>query len=370
MKSDNNVDIFFLGDTYFGEWHMRLRAGKGQYDVLAEKGYLHFARAFNPLLHEGDLVIANLECAITDIPASPFAKAKGHTYAANRDKTIEALKASNISAVTLANNHAVDYGKAGLIDTLEALEENGINSMGGGRTLHQAGAPLFFTGETGGQKVEVAIISCYNYGKISNGYGFYATESVPGVYAIDTEMLRKQITALHSNNPALMVIVMPHWGPNYAWRTFTQQKTAERIVRAGADLIVGHSAHMMQEVEYINNRVVLYSIGNFIMNGNGEFRSRNLPPYSFIARLRISADQQMNPRKTILLYPFLSDNLGTDFTPRFVNEQEFAQVLAILRSHNFNPEIFDAHAQAGRDDYGRYIEYLIPANPSDREAVA
>jgi hypothetical protein len=106
------------------------------------------------------------------------------------------------------------------------------------------------------------------------------------------------------------------------------------------------------------------------MNGNGEFRRRNLPPYSFIARLRITADQQRNPRKTILLYPFISDNLGTDFTPRFVNEQEFAQVLTILRSHNFNPEIFDAQAQAGKDDYGRYIEYLIPANPSDREAVA
>ncbi|MCL7489584.1 MAG: CapA family protein [Desulfobulbaceae bacterium] len=364
MKSDDNIDIFFLGDTYFGEWHMRLRARKGQYDVLAQKGYLHFARAFNPLLRGGDLVIANLECAITDIPVSPFEKEKGHTYAAKRDKTIEALKASNISAVTLANNHAVDYGKAGLIDTLEALEESNIDYIGGGRTISQAAAPLFFIGEAGGRKTEIAVISCYNYGKKSNSYGFYASKKVPGVYAMDVARLQQQITDLHNNNPALMVIVMPHWGPNYTWRTFTQQKMAQQIVRAGADLIVGHSAHMMQEVEYINNRVVLYSIGNFIMNGNGEFKRRNLPPYSFITRLRITADKQQNLRKTILLYPFISDNLGTDFTPRFVNEQEFSQVQAILRSHNFNPEIFDSNARSGKDDYGHFIEYLIPTNPA------
>jgi hypothetical protein len=360
MKSNLNIDIFFLGDTYFGEWHMRLRARKGQYDVLAQKGYLHFARPFNPLLNEGDLVIANLECAISDIPASPFEKEKWHTYAAKMDKTVEALKASNISAVTLANNHAVDFGKAGLIDTLEALEESNIAYIGGGRTFEQAANPLFYTGKDDGIKTEIAMISCYNYIENSNKFGFYASGEVPGVYALDVAKLQQQITSLKNNNPAVMVIVIPHWGPNYAWRTFTQQKMAEQIIKAGADLIVGHSAHMMQEVEYINNKVVLYSIGNFIMNGNGEFKRRNLPPYSFVTRLHISSDRSKNLNKKIILYPFLSDNLRTDFTPRFVNEQEFKQVQAILRSHNFNPKLFDFYARQGKDDYGHYIEYLIP----------
>ena len=50
MKSDNNVDIFFLGDTYFGEWHMRLRAKKGQHNILEEKGYFHFGKNFEEIL--------------------------------------------------------------------------------------------------------------------------------------------------------------------------------------------------------------------------------------------------------------------------------------------------------------------------------
>ena len=136
---------------------------------------------------------------------------------------------------------------------------------------------------------------------------------------------------------------------------------AEQIIMAGADLIVGHSAHMMQEVEYIKNRMVIYRIGNFIMNGDGEFKRRNLPPYSFIARLHITTTSDMdNFKKTMLLYPFVSDNLGTDFTPRFVNSKEFDQVQAILRCHNFNPEIFDSHVTTGHDVYGQFLEYTIP----------
>lgn len=360
MKSDRNTDIFFLGDTYFGEWHMQLRARKGQYDVLARKGYLHFAGAFNELLSEGDLVIANLECAITDIPESPLAGRKTHIYAASREETIDALQASNISVLALANNHAVDFGKAGLIDTLEALEERNIKYIGGGRNLAQARTPLFFTKEINGTTSRFAVISCYNYGRLSENLGFYASDGVPGVYVLDGTMLQQQIAALREDDPELMVIVVPHWGPNYAWRTFTQQKTAEEIIMAGADLIVGHSAHMMQEVEYIRDKVVIYSIGNFIMNGNGEYRRRKLPPFSFIARLRVSGQEGERPGRSILLYPIVSDNLGTDFTPRFVNEAEFEHVRAILRFHDFSPETFDTNVTCGTDRHGRFLEYTIP----------
>lgn len=360
MKSDDNIDIFFLGDTYFGEWHMRLRARKGQYDVLAEKGYLHFAKAFNALLTGGDLVIANLECAITDIPVSPLAKEKKHVYAANREKTIAALKASNVSAVTLANNHAVDYGKAGLVDTLEALEEGDIRCLGAGRTLGQASFPLVFAKDGAGAGEQVAVLSCYNYGRISDGYGFYANERVPGVYKLDTEVLKQQISCLRSANPGLMVIVVPHWGPNYAWRSFAQQQMAEEVIRAGADMIVGHSAHMIQEIEYIQNRLVVYSIGNFILNGNGEYKRRNLPPFSFIACLHMAVSASRAVEKSVKLYPFVSDNLGTDFTPRLVSDSEFFHVHAVLRSHNYNPALFDDLVHKGCDMHGHYLECHVP----------
>lgn len=72
MRSDDNVDIFFLGDTYFGEWHMRLRGRKGQSNILEEKGYLHFGKNFEEILSDGDEVLMNLECTITEIEPSPL----------------------------------------------------------------------------------------------------------------------------------------------------------------------------------------------------------------------------------------------------------------------------------------------------------
>jgi poly-gamma-glutamate capsule biosynthesis protein CapA/YwtB (metallophosphatase superfamily) len=179
MKSDNYLDIFFLGDTYFGEWHMQLRTKKGQPDVLAQKGYFHFGRYFNEMLNNGDLVIANLECALTDMHVSPLGKDKAHTYAANREKTVLALQASNISVATLANNHAVDFGKAGLIDTLDALEEHGISYIGGGRNIEHASQPCFFHGKTGGNNISLAMLSCYNYRKTPTDTAFMLRTEYP-----------------------------------------------------------------------------------------------------------------------------------------------------------------------------------------------
>ena len=359
MKSDDNADIFFLGDTYFGEWHMRLRTKKGKHDVLAEKGYLHFGRAFEALLADADEVILNLECTITDIAVSPLAKTiKTHLYKASEEGTISALKALNVSTVILANNHAVDYGKAGLVDTIQALEEAGIGYIGGGRGDAEAQRPLHFEKDCRGRRFRAAVVSTYNYGKNSEDWGFYAEGNVPGVNRQRLRSIRAQVVQEKDGHPDTIFILSPHWGPNYVWRTFTQQQQAEELVNAGVDLIVGHSAHMIQEVEYYKDRLVIYSIGNFLLNGDGEYVRRNLPPYSFIARLRVrNMDDVLE--KSVLLYPVMSDNLSTDFSPRFVNEREFEHVHAILRSHNVDMAMFDRRVKIGADRFGHYFEYAV-----------
>lgn len=357
MKSDANVDIFFLGDTYFGEWHMDLRAKKGKYNVLAEKGYTHFAKAFEALLADGDLVVANLECAITDIAESPYKDEKRHTYAANEEETIAALKTAHISLLTLANNHSVDFGKAGLVDTLLALEGHGLPYIGGGRNLAEASKPFVFAKQCGDTAFSAALISSYIYTSSSDKWGFYATEKVPGVNKIDASRIAMQTRELKKQGH--FIISVPHWGPNYSWRTFEQQLHAEKIIEAGADIIVGHSAHMIQEVEYIDGKLVLYSIGNFIFNGDGEYQRRNLPPYSFIARLHINEDKNGLSCAKMLLYPFVSDNAGTDFNPRFVNKHEFEQVRMIMRSHCYDMNMIDELMHFGRDKFGYYLECPI-----------
>ena len=358
MRDNDELDIILLGDTYFGEWHMLLRAKKGKNNVLEEYGYCHFAQQLNPLLQSADTVIANLECAITDIPTSPFAEQKVHTYAAKEQETIEALKASNISIVCLANNHACDFGKAGLVDTFAALERHGIRYVGGGRNQVEASRPVVVKYDFPDVAFEIAVVSCYNYNPASDRYGFYADECRPGVNRQTLKIIREQADAFKKQSKSSLFVLVPHWGPNYAWRTWQQRRQATELMATDVGLIVGHSAHMMQEVEYVNGKLVVYSVGNFILNGDGEYRARNLPPYSFIARLNV-ASSTGTARKRMVLYPFVCDNLGTDFTPRFVTDQEFSHVLSILRALNFDTRAFDETFRAGKDGYGYYLEYAV-----------
>ena len=359
MQSDNNADIFFLGDTYFGEWHMRLRGRKGQSNILEEKGYLHFGKNFENILSDADEVLMNLECSITDIEPSPLkGTEKKHLYSARENGTISAFKKLNITTCMLANNHAVDYGKAGLMDTITALENANIKYIGGGRTEKEAASPLMFQKELKGKIFKAAIVASYNYGVASDNYGFYAKGNIPGVNKKDLTKFTQQIKELKEIDKDLMYILSPHWGPNYVWRTFTQQQQGEEFIRAGTDLIVGHSAHMIQEIEYYKNKLVMYSIGNFLINGNGEYKRRKLPPYSFIARLNIQNIEGEFVKKMIV-YPIMVDNMATDFTPRFVNEKEFKHVKDILRSHDITTDIFDEIVKVDKDEHGYYFEYKV-----------
>lgn len=359
MKSDKAVDIFFLGDTYFGEWHMRLRGRKGKSNVLEEKGYLHFGKNFEAILGDADEVVVNLECAITDIQISPLAGTdKSHIYSARETGTIEALKALNVSTAMLANNHAVDYGKAGLMDTIFALEAAGINYIGGGRGSEEALKPLLFKKDCDGLAFSAAITSAYNHTKMAEGYGFYAKDAVPGVNPLRVGASKQQLEALKKADPDIFYILSPHWGPNYAWRTRGQQNRAVDLLKAGVDLIVGHSAHMIQELEYYDDKLVAYSIGNFIMNGDGEYRARNLPPYSFIARLNVQNIKGKLVKK-LMLYPIITSNLDTDFTPRFVDESEMDHIHSILKGHNYDMAYLDRFVSMAKDDFGHYFDCIL-----------
>jgi poly-gamma-glutamate capsule biosynthesis protein CapA/YwtB (metallophosphatase superfamily) len=359
MKSNDQVDIFFLGDTYFGEWHMNLRRRKGLENVLEKKGYMHYGMNFEALFEDADEVLMNIECAITDIKKSPLASTnKGHIYSAKEDGTIRALKTLNISTAILANNHAVDYGKAGLMDTIEALERADIKYIGGGKNDEVAQKPLIFEKVCKDKTFKTAIVSCYNLTSSSQKFGFYAEENIPGVNQLRVSKIENQVKELKKKDPDMFYILSPHWGPNYVWRTYGQHRTAQQIINAGADMIVGHSAHMMQEIEYIDEKVVMYSIGNFIMNGDGEYKKRRLPPYSFIARLNVqNIDGDLV--KKMIVYPFVCDNLATDFTPRFVDEKEFSHVENILRHHDINTDDYDQNVKTGKDEYGHYFEYMV-----------
>ena len=358
MQSNNEVDICFLGDTYFGEWHMKRRVKNGFKDILKERGYLDFTKFFDQFLNKCDFVIANLECAITQRDEAYFAKEKIHTYAGKKD-TLEALKKANISLVTMANNHAGDFGKEGLLDTIKALKEFNIDYVGGGKDLEEASKSYIYTNNKI-PEFTMAILSSYNLNKKNESYGFYADKSSAGVNVLNLDSINKTFKENKNKNKNIFNVLVPHWGDNFIWRPNTNRNRALKLLNSEhCNLIIGHSAHMMQEVEYINSKLVLYSIGNFILNGGGlEYKKKNLPPYSFIVRLNISRKGEKIQKK-LLLYPIMCDNSTTDFTPRFVSEKEFEHVYMILKSLKYDFDALDKQSTKRVDENGFYLEFNI-----------
>src|SRR5690606_21845690 len=120
------LDIMLVGDTSFGENYQEHRASSGRENVLETHGYDHAFERLDGLLEQADLVVANLETPLTRRRSSPFADIREFLHYSDPDLATKHLLAHGIRAVTLANNHTHDFGEAGLLDTLRALESGGL----------------------------------------------------------------------------------------------------------------------------------------------------------------------------------------------------------------------------------------------------
>ncbi|MEN1678780.1 MAG: CapA family protein [Planctomycetota bacterium] len=109
-------------------------------------------------------------------------------------------------------------------------------------------------------------------------FNFCVTDEQSGVNPIDTARLAELIADLKRREPAPFVTPSPHSGENYVWRVARLRKTAEAMIEAGADMVIGHGAHRVQEIDRIKGRWVFYSIGNFVFNSDGEFELNRSTP--------------------------------------------------------------------------------------------
>jgi poly-gamma-glutamate capsule biosynthesis protein CapA/YwtB (metallophosphatase superfamily) len=196
-----------------------------------------------------DAVVCNLECCVSD---------RGRRTTLIRDKPFffrappsaaESLRAVGISAVSLANNHALDYGPDAFEDTIALLGPGGIAVAG---TSRAASVVV----EAGGARLGVL--------GLTDHPREYAGE--PGVAWAD---LRRELPAWVGEELAALreradlVLAFPHWGPNMTvgparW----QRKRARELLAAGADIVAGHSAHVFHGVERLGPRLVLYDLGD------------------------------------------------------------------------------------------------------------
>jgi poly-gamma-glutamate synthesis protein (capsule biosynthesis protein) len=220
--------------------------------------------------------LINLETSITR--SSGFAPGKPICYRMSPGN-LPAVTAARPDVCALANNHVLDFGRAGLLDTLDALAGAGVATAGAGRDAAQARRPAAVPVPGGGR---VAVFAC---GDASSGIppGWAATAARAGVNALPglsgpaAEDLVARVRAARLRGD--VVVVSIHWGSNWGYEVpGGQVRFARRLIDAGAGLIHGHSSHHPRPVEVYRGRLILYGCGDAVndyegIGGHDRFRS-------------------------------------------------------------------------------------------------
>jgi poly-gamma-glutamate synthesis protein (capsule biosynthesis protein) len=213
-----------------------------------------FGPRLTALLRSADAVVLNLECCVSERGRPWPAPGKRYFFRAP-PSAVEALRAIGTTCVTLANNHALDFGREALQDTLAYLAAAGIGCVGAGTDAD--GARAYRVIDVG--RTRVAVL-----GLTDHPADFAAGPGVPGVAFADLSRglpgwVAEAITAARQD--ADEVLVTPHWGPNLVARPVRHvRRAAAALLHAGAGLVAGHSAHVVQGAA----GSVLFDLGDFI----------------------------------------------------------------------------------------------------------
>lgn len=355
----NNFFVFLGGDICFAETYQSKLEEKGKTNILKAYGYDYSMSKIAPLLLKADLVIANLETPLTDIVKSPFSEdEKYRIHKGDTKETPSTLKKYKVNVVSLANNHSMDYGKLGLEQTLKILKENFIAYFGAGLDEKEASLPYRYNYKEGKENFHIIIIGGLNYSsKYDEEYKFYAGTNVAGVKSWTRAKVTEQINVIRSTDSTAFIIAYPHWFENYVWKTEKQTELAHAMIEAGADMVVGHGTHMFQETELYRDKWIIYSLGNLVFNSPGRYKKKAANPYSFTAMLEISRDKN-NLLMNLRLYPVLSNNLETNYQPRFLSKNEIKAALELFSSHSINI-IREKDYETGKDEIGYFINLKI-----------
>ena len=221
--------------------------------LIADPGAPLVGPAVVEQIERADAFLLNLECCIST-RGTPFPDPRKPFFFRAPPVAAERLAQLRVDAVTLANNHALDFGPDALLDTLEHLSAVGITAVGAGANEALARTPAYLS--CGELRVRIVALS-------DHPAAYAATRDGPGVAFAD---LRRELpdwaaVAARPGPDADLVLVTPHWGPNMvAEPTAPVRRAAEALRAAGATLIAGHSAHVFQGVR----PGVLFDLGDFL----------------------------------------------------------------------------------------------------------
>ncbi len=288
------IRLTFAGDCTLGsEPEYRQHAGSFCKTVERE-GYAYPFSGLAPLFAQDDATLVNLEGVLSTSTAGRAEKK--FTFIGDPAYT-EVLTLGSVECVTLANNHTLDFGRRGWLDTCHGLEEAGIGYV---------------------HEENVLVVE-------KGGYRIGITASAFALSPGDEQRLAEQIMVLRELGCLAVVHVM-HAGVEYAeYHSLQQQKVAEAAVGLGADLVVGHHPHVPQEAGVISGAPVIYSLGNCCFGGNLNPSVRE----GLLLQVCIAFEEGERASLEWTLHPICitGGESGNDYCPQLLSGDEARQVM-------------------------------------------
>lgn len=244
-----------------------------------------------PYMEPADLSFVNIEGPISD--KGTRNTAKEYTFR-SRPALLDGLVSANINMVSLANNHSLDYGWKALSDCISRLDAAGVGHAGAGADSTAAAAPAILETPAG----KVAFIAA---SEITSG--FAAGKERPGTYYTSSPNSGLLANVAAAAQQADFVVVSMHWGQEYTPVANSHQITlAHKLVDAGADLILGHHPHVIQGLEIYKDRLIAYSLGDFILDWHSAYAGE-----AFVLQVTLPKD---GPPSGRIIPIFLSKSYG------------------------------------------------------------
>ncbi|MBO1624658.1 CapA family protein [Bacillus arachidis] len=244
-KEDPEITLTFSGDTMF-DWQLR--------PVIQKNGADYPFQHVKDEIAKADISFINLESTFTTrekkIPGQQF-------WIKSDPATLQTIKNTGYDIVNIGNNHTLDYGQEGLMDTISHVENLKLPYIGAGKNANDAYTAREITVK--GKKFKFL-----SFVRFMPDFTWVAGKDKPGVAnGYDINQVTKTIK--EQKKDADYLIVYMHWGVEKSNRPVDYQKQyVPKIVEAGADAIVGSHPHWLQGFEYYNNVPVAYSLGNFL----------------------------------------------------------------------------------------------------------
>lgn len=315
VEAYENITLSFVGDMYLGDklYSYYQNAGNNVSGFMDENIINNFK--------DVDIMVANHEYASTNLTESNKDKRQLYNFKAPTDREI-IWKELGVDVLSLANNHAMDYGEQSLFDTIEALDDLELAHIGAGEDL-EAAKKAYIT-EINGKKI--AILAACRF--VVDGE-WYATENTSGVLTTyDTteyfDVVKKEITRLKEEENCDFVAIYVHFGtekknmPNE-----NQPIIAHGYIDSGADLVIGSHAHTLQGIEFYKEKPIYYNLGNFL------FSSYKVD--TMVVNISINGDNTC----TTSIVPCVAQ----DYKVTAANHDEYYRILNYIESISINAEI-------------------------------